>query len=170
MMLRFLALAFFGRVRRQLGWVRPRATESRSDSRGLRPLALALEWIRSQENASGGIKVASDRPDAYPEVTGYLIPTMLRYGETELAIRCLRWLAQVQQADGSYESPEGLSLVFDTAQVLRGLLAGIGLEEKAAECARRAAEYVYRELHDNGGFPKRLLYRLPEGANLYVLP
>jgi malonyl-CoA O-methyltransferase len=96
---------------------------------------------------------------------------MLRYGETEVAVRCLRWLAQVQQPDGSFLSPEGLPLVFDTAQALRGLLAGIGLEKEAAGCARRAAEYVYQELLENGsgGLAKRLWYRIPEGVNLYIL-
>ena len=97
---------------------------------------------------------------------------MLRYGETELAVRCLRWLAQVQQPDGSYLSPEGLPLVFDTAQALRGLLAGIGLEKHAVGSARRAAEYIHRELLENGsgGLAKRLWYRIPEGVDLYVLP
>lgn len=172
MILRFFALAVVCRVRRQLGFVRPRRADSEPDSRGLRSPALALEWVRSQQIAAGGIKVASDRSDAYPEVTGYLIPTMIRYGETELAVRCLRWLAEVQQPDGSYLSPEGVPLVFDTAQALRGLLAGIGLEGQAAGCARRAAEYVYEELteHGGGGRAKRLWYRVPEGANLYVLP
>jgi malonyl-CoA O-methyltransferase len=138
----------------------------------LRPPALALDWLRSQQVAAGGIKVASDRSDAYPEVTGYLIPTLLRYGETESAVRCLRWLAEVQQTDGSYLSPEGLSLAFDTAQALRGLLAGIGLEKQASECARRAAEYVYTELLENGGggLAKRFWYRIPESVNLYALP
>jgi malonyl-CoA O-methyltransferase len=172
LLLRFLAVAVFCRVRRQLGWVRPRSATAEADGRHLRPPALALDWIRSQEVATGGIKVASDRPDAYPEVTGYLVPTIIRYGERELAVRSLRWLAAVQQSDGSYQSPEGLSLVFDTAQALRGLLAGIGLERQALGCARKAADYVYRELLENGsgGHTTRLWYRIPEGVNLYVLP
>ena len=172
MHLRFVVKAGLRLVRRKLGLVRPVRTNPESASRTLPSPARALAWFRSQQIAAGGIKATSDRSDAYPEVTGYLIPTMIRYGETELAVRCVRWLAQVQQPDGSYLSPEGMPLVFDTAQALRGLLAGIGLEKQASGCARRAAEYIHGEFLENGSeaFAKRLWYRIPEGVDLYVLP
>lgn len=136
------------------------------------PPARALAWIHSQELASGGIRVTSDREDAYPEVAGYLVPTLLRYGESEAGARFLRWLSAVQQPDGSFLSPEGLSYVFDTAQALRGFLAGMGIYKPARECAHRAAEYVYGQLLDEGrsGFAKRFWYGIPESVQLYALP
>src|SRR5207245_1681190 len=47
--------------------------------------ARALGWIRANHLHDGGIRVQSGHPHAYPEVTGYLIPTLLAYGDVELA-------------------------------------------------------------------------------------
>ena len=171
---RYFAKAAVRRVLRRLGWKTPRRTNRSSPDSGSHnsPPARTLAWVQSQVAPRGGLKVASDRSDGYPEVTGYLIPTLLCYGELELAVRCLRWLADVQERDGSFVSPEGIPLVFDTAQVLRGLLAGLGVERRAGECARRAAEYIYSQLveNGNGGFGKQFWYRIPEAVHLYSLP
>ena len=72
---------------------------------------------------SGGIRVHSRHSGAYPEVTGYLVPTLLNYGEHNLARRFLRWLLCVQRVDGGFTSPEGKPHIFDTGQVLRGLIS-----------------------------------------------
>lgn len=135
------------------------------------PPERALAWVRSQEIPGQGIRVHSGRSDAYPEVTGYLIPTLIRYGERELARRLVRWLVEVQRADGSYASPEGPAYAFDTGQALRGLFAGAGLVPDALHAARRAAEYLYRDLVDGGsaGFRKRYWYAIPETVQLHIL-
>jgi malonyl-CoA O-methyltransferase len=172
MRIRLVAAAGWRRVRRRFGLARHHSAESEPASAYRPPPMRTLAWIRGQEAAGGGIKVAPDRLDAYPEVTGYLVPTLLQYGERALAIRCLRWLVSVQQQDGSYLSPEGWPMVFDTAQALRGLLAGIGLDPRASDCARRAAEFIDHDLRTRrpGGFVRRFLYRVPESVNLYALP
>ena len=83
------------------------------------PPARTIGWIRAHENATGGILVHSRDDDSYPEVTGYLIPTLLKCGEKELAERLTRWLICIQRADGCYTSPQGQPYVFDTGQALR---------------------------------------------------
>ncbi len=136
------------------------------------PPARALEWIRVNESPNGGIRVHSGHPDAYPEVSGYIIPTLLQYGEKVLATRLIRWLICIQRSDGSYTSPEGVPHVFDTGQVLRGLLAGAKLVPGSIAAARRSADYLCQQMVEGGkgGFGVRYSGSIPESVHLYILP
>ncbi len=131
----------------------------------------ALAWVRGHEAWRGGIRVHSSRRDPYPEVTGYLVPTLLDYGEMDLAARCVRWLVRIQRPDGAYLGPDGLPYVFDTGQALRGLLAASRPPE-ARQASRRAADYLVAQLVEQGrgGFGKRYKERIPETIHLYALP
>ena len=70
-----------------------------------------------------------DRP--YIETTGYIIPTMLAAGKhlrnDEMILQAeqaAQWLLQKQKDNGAFcDSDSGAELVFDTGQVLTGLLA-----------------------------------------------
>lgn len=161
---------------------------------GLSAPQRALRWVRSQESETGGIRVHSESVCSYPEVTGYIVPTLLHYGERELAFRLTRWLMCIQRGDGSYTSPDGDPYVFDTGQVLRGLLAAHELlsdrgRDRAAyagpgwaklgfsplDAARRAADYLCSQMVDGGrgGFGTRYQGAsptVPETVHLYVLP
>ncbi len=135
------------------------------------PPSRALDWVRSQENPAGGIRVHSGRAESYPEVTGYLVPTLLKYGDRELATRLVRWLVSIQHPDGSFPSARGVTNLFDTGQVLRGLLAGMGLVPEARGAALRTAEYLCSQMVDGGegGFGERgygsfLLQQMMEGV------
>lgn len=142
------------------------------------PSIRAIQWIHANESPRGGIRIHSGHPDAYPEVTGYLVPTLLRYGESEQAIRLVRWLLRIQRKDGSYTSSSGESHIFDTAQVLRGLLAARHLVPEALDACRRAAGYLYAQMINggSGGFAvdsvwmKRYSNSIPVSAHLYALP
>jgi hypothetical protein len=94
------------------------------------------------------------------------------YGERDLALRCVRWLLQVQREDGSFASPGGDPYVFDTGQALRGLLASLALVPDAAEAARRAADHLCAEMVNEGrsGWGTRYRDRTIETIHLYVLP
>jgi len=137
------------------------------------PAARALGWLRRSELATGGIRVHTAHANAYPEVTGYLIPTLLAYGERELARRCLQWLIAIQRAAGGFPDPDqGALRVFDTGQILRGLLAGLDLHPLARDAARRAADYVRDHMIEGGagGFSAQYGGEIPESVLLYVLP
>ncbi|HUS47587.1 MAG TPA: hypothetical protein VM098_05680, partial [Phycisphaerae bacterium] len=111
------------------------------------PAALALRWIHDHELPTGGIRVHTRHARAYPEVTGYLVPTLLRCGDAALAIRLVCWLLGGQRQDGAYESPDGDgAYAFDTGQALRGLLAGIHVVPDARQAAARAADYLRRQM------------------------
>ena len=135
------------------------------------PPAVALRWIKNHELSTGGIRVHSTHINAYPEVTGYLIPTLLEYGEKELAKRLANWLICIQRANGSFTDHNGRSYIFDTGQVLRGLLEIAELLPDALESAERAADYLCRQILNNGGkgFCQSYAGHIPESVHLYVL-
>jgi len=134
---------------------------------------LALRWLRANEAPGGGIRVHSDHPNAYPEVSGYLVPTLLQFGEREMATRLVSWLISIQLPCGAYADPDyGEPFVFDTGQVLRGVLAGIDLAPESLDAAKRAADYLCGQMIDGGrsGFAVRYAGTIPESVHLYVLP
>src|SRR5579872_5211075 len=84
----------------------------------------AREWVHHHTVPGAGVKITNRRPLPYPEVSGYYIPTLLKWGERELALRYARWLVAIQNQDGSWSDAEGkASYTFDTGQILKGLLA-----------------------------------------------
>jgi malonyl-CoA O-methyltransferase len=145
---------------------------------GQSPALRAVEWIHAFENPEGGIYVSSNDLNSYPEVTGYLIPTLLEYHEEDLAARLTRWLMRIQRRDGSFPSANGVPHVFDTGQALRGLLAASELVPDATASGASAAEYLYnRAIADRArGFDvdsvwiRRYSKSIPMSTHLYVLP
>lgn len=141
------------------------------------PVQRALAWLEAQSAPGGGVRVHSRHRRGYPEVTGYLIPTLVARDQWSLADQWLRWLVSIQRPDGAFPDPDrGTPYVFDTGQALRGLLAGMDRVPEAAEAARRAAQYLVEQMVDQGrgGFPPQFQwYEAPtiqETILLYVLP
>ena len=134
----------------------------------------ALWWLRANHLASGGIRVHSRYHKAYPEVTGYLVPTLLARGEQDFAGKLVQWLVSVQQPDGSFgDSEHGNPYIFDTAQVLRGLLAGGDLVAGVESSIEMAAEYLVSMMVDEGrqGFISQYEGTIiQETIQLYSLP
>ena len=103
-----------------------------------------LDYIKGLELASGGIRGWGGAP-AYPEVSGYLIPTLLDYGEQELAARLADWLVSIQNDDGSFYEMYGQKRSFDTAAVKEGLNR-IGYYEPAL----KAREWLVGLVREDG--------------------
>ena len=85
----------------------------------------ALKWVRRNTVRREGIRITSRGPAAYPEVSGYFIPTLLSLGEEPLARQYAQWLVRIQNADGSWNGPDakGKPYTFDVGQILKGLVA-----------------------------------------------
>src|SRR5689334_9224294 len=102
-------------------------------------LESALRWIRRHALADGGIAVSSKQRVAYPEVTGYFIPTLLALGERDLACAFSDWLARAQRPDGAFVGPGmDATFAFDTGQVVRGWVALLPTRPEVEAPLRRA--------------------------------
>jgi rhamnogalacturonyl hydrolase YesR len=105
-------------------------------------LRAAAEWLSRAQDAtdSGGVSAHYDAAKrkwvgAYPETTGYIIPTFFRYaefcGETayrERAIRMAEWESDIQLSDGgvragTMDAVQAVPTIFNTGQVLFGWTA-----------------------------------------------
>lgn len=84
----------------------------------------SINWIKNNTMEKKGICCSSVIRKAYPEVTGYYIPTLLRWGYRDLASSYAKWLCSIQKEDGSwYDTYDEDPYIFDTAQILKGLLS-----------------------------------------------
>lgn len=87
----------------------------------------AIRWIKEHtlpEAEGKAIIVSTATPLGYPEVTGYYIPTLLRWGYRDLAVEYAKWLVAIQKEDGSWCDPDNQSpYIFDSGQILKGLIA-----------------------------------------------
>lgn len=84
----------------------------------------AVSWIQNNTLNGQSIICNTNKRKGYPEVTGYYIPTLLRWGYRDLAVSYAKWLCSIQKEDGSwYDTDDRSPYVFDTAQILKGLVA-----------------------------------------------
>lgn len=110
-----------------------------------------IRWI--QENTVDGHCVIchTDKRCGYPEVTGYYIPTLLRWGYRELALSYAKWLCEIQKPDGSWYDADGTApYVFDTAQIIKGLLAIRELYPAADPCIIKGCDWVISNMEETG--------------------
>ncbi|MDR0919671.1 MAG: hypothetical protein LBM93_10600, partial [Oscillospiraceae bacterium] len=134
----------------------------------------ALSWILNNQQDNGGVSVYRGCKFEYPEVTGYIIPTMLQYGFKEEALRMCDFLNSVINEDGSFNAAGSeRKYLFDTAQALRGLNAIQKVSSKYYGIQCRTANYLFSVLKNNEGiFPKS--YEddtiIPETIMLFALP
>lgn len=117
-----------------------RLTRSALDAR--RGLQAAAEWLARAQDAtgSGGVSAHYDVKQrawagAYPETTGYIIPTLFRYADfsgndeyRERAQRMAAWESEIQLPNGAVragtlDAERIVPTVFNTGQVLFGWLA-----------------------------------------------
>ena len=86
---------------------------------------LTLKWLYASECAGGGISAWKNPSGSwhvvYPEITGYVLPTLVKWGAGDLAIRSADFLLLVQNGDGSFNGIDGIPHPFDTAAIIEGL-------------------------------------------------
>ena len=90
-----------------------------------------LLWVEAHELPTGGIEAWNGAGVAYPEVTGYLIPTLLDYGERKLAYRLADWLVSIQHTSGAWQGMDNVCHTFDTSAIVEGLEAAYNAQPKS---------------------------------------
>ncbi len=111
----------------------------------------AINWILANSIQDKGIICHSCKRLPYPEVTGYYIPTLLQWGYRDLAIIYAKWLCEIQKEDGAwYDTDNKAPYIFDSAQVLKGLLAIRELLPEADEHIRRGCNWILSKMSPDG--------------------
>jgi len=127
-----------------------------------RAIAEGLSWLSLAQDQSashdGGVarhfSLTEGWATSYPETTGYIADTFiscgLESGDGQLiarARRMLDWLVSIQFRDGAFQGgmvdqTPVLPATFDTGQILIGLAAGVGIDERYREPMVRAANWL----------------------------
>jgi len=126
----------------------------------------ALEWAQRNTAPGAGVKITHRRGLAYPEVSGYYIPTLLKWGEKELALQYARWLVSIQNKDGSWSDAGGKEpYTFDTGQILKGLFALVHLCPEFKGPIVNGCDWVLTQIQASGRVvtPDVTHWALPDG-------
>lgn len=109
-----------------------------------------IQWIKNNTVKGKGI-ISADMEKAYPEVSGYFISTLLYWGERELALSYATWLCSIQKDDGAWwDVNDEIPYVFDTAQILKGLISVREIMPKVDECIQRGCEWLMTLIQPSG--------------------
>jgi uncharacterized protein YyaL (SSP411 family) len=145
-------------------------------------LRAAEAWIRrahdrsSDDGVSYGFSVTRGWRPSYRETSGYIAETFFELAEFRgdaewraRAIRIVEWLAQVQNADGSFANPRlgPDGIVFDTGQDLFGLVRGFEETQRGEflEAARRAGDWLVQSAGDDGRWTRNEYLNTPHVYN-----
>ncbi len=80
------------------------------------------KWI-NKYSTERGIFLSNEQQREYPEVTGYWLETLLKWGYYDKAGSWYTWLISLQHKDGGWPDPtlSSKSYFFDSGQIARGL-------------------------------------------------
>lgn len=127
----------------------------------------ANNWLLSQ--SPDGVCVSSKNRSRYPEVTGYLIPSIIQWGNFFLAEQYLNWLLTQQLANGGFSAPgHSKAFIFDSGQILRGLLCF--RERNEVQAAIRKVFSYLKKQSEQGSFRQQYKGEISENVLIYVLP
>jgi malonyl-CoA O-methyltransferase len=130
----------------------------------------AIDWIKKNTISGKGIIVSSKQKIPYPEVTGYLIPTLMDAGEYGLAEQYSDFLSDVQRPNGSFAGPDGREYIFDSGQALRGLVRASQKWDRFKPVAIKTADYIVSCIKENGQIPCIYGKEITECINVFLLP
>ncbi len=148
-------------------------------------LEAAADWLMRSiavcggRASSKGYRFMRGWMPAYPETSGYIIPTLLTLGNelddpdyAETAWRIGGWLTGIQLENGGYSGRElgvqDAPDVFDTGMILLGFNALLIAREddRITEAAARAAGFLASSLDENGCFARNTSHGMIHAYNV----
>ena len=130
-------------------------------------------WLENNIINNSGVVVTSKKRLIYPEVTGYFIPTLLKFGYKTIAKNFGDYLTLIQNADGSWCEPTGqVSYTFDTGMILKGLLAlaenDLDENDKYKNAILSGCDWIMSMQKDDGSIstPDKSQWLLPYGKKV----
>lgn len=82
----------------------------------------SIDFLRTLQKPSGAFLGWPGGP-IYPEITGYLIPTLIVWNMDSMANLAAMYLIDSQNEDGSWNGIDGKPAAFDTSACVEGLLS-----------------------------------------------
>ena len=111
----------------------------------------AVSWIKENSVQDHGIICHSNLRKVYPEVTGYFIPSFIRWGYRDMAISFAKWLCGIQEPDGSWYDTEGKEpYIFDSAQIIKGLIAVRDICPGMDETIKKGCDWILGNMREDG--------------------
>ncbi len=111
----------------------------------------AINWIDVNTIEGEGIICNTSLKKSYPEVTGYYIPTLIKWGYRDRAVSYAKWLCSIQKADGSwYDTDDNEPYIFDSAQILKGLIAVREIYPEVDDNIIRGCEWILSCMNEDG--------------------
>lgn len=110
----------------------------------------ALLWIENN-SVNGGIIHSSTLRKPYPEVTGYYIPSLLKWGEKDRALKFGDWLLSIQTPEGAWQDVSLQTIyTFDTGQILKGLYELIPFGKKYEAAFIKGCDWLLTQIDEEG--------------------
>lgn len=113
-------------------------------------LGQAKKWV-NDNSLGGGIAHSSRIRKPYPEVTGYFIPSLLKWSETQRAKKYGDWLLSIQTPEGAWQNTDLDTIyTFDTGQILKGLYELIPHDKKYEEAFLKGCDWLAQQIDEKG--------------------
>jgi len=146
----------------------------------------AASWLMAAQKANddggmGSYHLVNKWSSSYPETTGYIIPTLIEYGEKnsqpeaiDYALEAAGFLVRIQKESGGWQGgrvnenkPE---IVFNTGQVMRGMLAAHNNtgDQKYLDAAVKAGRWLSEIIHPEGFWQTHALMDQPRVYDTFV--
>jgi len=127
-----------------------------------------INWIKNNSINDSGIAVTSKQQIIYPEVTGYYIPTLLEWGYKDLALNYAKTLRTMQKPEGAwYDSGNNQPYIFDTAQILKGLIAIYPLIPEVKTNIIKGCDWILSNMTEEGRLKPAFENCFPEDDSFY---
>ena len=127
-----------------------------------------INWIKNNSINDSGIAVTSKQQIIYPEVTGYYIPTLLEWGYKDLALNYAKTLRTMQKPEGAwYDSGNNQPYIFDTAQILKGLIAIYPLIPEIKTNIIKGCDWILSNMTEEGRLKPAFENCFPEDDSFY---
>jgi malonyl-CoA O-methyltransferase len=113
----------------------------------------AKKWIAKNSLPGEGIAINSKEKCSYPEVTGYLIPSLLNWGEIVTATSYSKWLQSSQLENGAWCAPNSTNQhMFDTGQILKGLISIYHKDPSLEDNIIKGCNWISEQISESGEF------------------
>ncbi|MCT4624942.1 MAG: glycoside hydrolase family 127 protein [Schleiferiaceae bacterium] len=161
--------------------------ENISEEDKLNAIHRAAEWFKfnqgvMSDSGFGTYYFQWGWTSSYPETTGYIIPTLIQYANNfdkpeflAISRAALDWLLTIQKPSGGWQSgyvhQDREEVVFNTGQILRGLVSGYTQfeEQKYLDSAIKACEWLISIQDKEGSFKNHVYLNQARVYDSYVV-